>query len=93
MYEHALTILALSAIPIIFILTRFYLKLQELKLSQGGSNAKLEQSVDRLTNQNETLQKRVKDLEEILFEEERRIDFQEEREQIRLDHNNNKLEY
>jgi len=90
--EDAVIIAVLSIIPVLLILTRFYFKLQELKLKEGGNNEQLKKNVSALMEKNEVLQKRVKNLEEILFEEERRIDFVEEREQIRLD-NNNKLEY
>ena len=87
--EGVIAIIMFFSIPIIILLTRFYLKLQEIKLKSGeGAGNGIRKELGNLMAENEDLKERVKNLEYIINDEKKRIDLDYEKEQIRLDKEN-----
>lgn len=86
--EDVIAIIMVFSIPIIFMLTRFYLKLQEMKLKEGGDASEWRKDIGNLMAENESLKERVRNLEYLMGEEKRRIDLDYEKEQIRIDREN-----
>lgn len=86
--EDAIAIIMIFSIPMTIIFTRFYLRLQELKLKNGinpsGGND-IRKEIGNLMAENEDLKERVKNLEYILTDEKRRISLEYEKEQILID--------
>lgn len=75
------------SIPLTFIFTRFYLRLQELKLKNGGvtgDGGEMRKEIGNLMAENEELKERVKNLEYILTDEKRHINLEYEKEKILL---------
>ena len=69
MYEGLVAISLMFAIPILAILTSFYLKLQRLKIEakreeQGQDLKLLQKQLDYLLQEQEALRHRIKDLEQ-----------------------------
>jgi hypothetical protein len=90
MYDAIILMLLLTfSIPLVLILTRFYLKLQEVKAqnTDGETNVSRKEFGD-LMAENEELKDRVKNLEYIITDEKKRIDLDYEKEQIIIDQKN-----
>ena len=84
--EEVLAVFMVFSIPVLIILTRFYLKLQELKLNSGvGDGSGMRKELGSLMADNEELRERVKNLEYIINDEKRRIELDYEKEQILID--------
>lgn len=79
------------SIPIIIILTRFYLKLQKMKIEaeQGGTGTDLKLKVGELVEENEEMKERLKNLEYLLLDKgEDRINIKQyDEDKIKLDNN------
>lgn len=86
--EDIIAIMMIFSIPLAFIFTRFYLRLQELKINNGigtGNSSEMRKEIGNLMADNEELKERVKNLEYILTDEKRRINLEYEKEQILID--------
>ena len=87
--EEVIILTLIFSIPLVLILTRFYLKLQELKMKNGGGDTnEMRKDLGNLMAKNEELKERVKNLEFIVTDERKQIDFDYEKEQILIDKKN-----
>jgi hypothetical protein len=81
------------SVPLAIIFTRFYLKLQQVKMQNGdGDTNEIRKDLGNLMAENEELKDRVKNLEYIITDDKKRIDLDYEKEQILIDQKN-KFEY
>lgn len=86
-----IAIIMTFSIPLAAIIGSYYLKLQNLKISQGGDSdtiKDLRQQVGHLMSENDDVKERLKNLEHILSDESRRINLDYEKEQIKIDQQN-----
>ena len=86
-----IAIIMVFSIPLSAIIGSFYLKIQKLKISQGGDGKTvkdLRQQVGHLMSENDEVKERLKNLEYILSDESRRINLDYEKEQIKVDQQN-----
>lgn len=86
-----IAILAIFSIPLSAIIGSYYLKLQRLKMQQQGDPEAirdLRKEVGYLMAENEEIKERLKNLEYIQSEDDRRINWKYEQEQIKLDKDN-----
>jgi len=91
--EDAIIAMIIFSVPLVLIFTRFYLKLQEMKMQNGGGDSSnMRKDLGNLMAENEELKERVKNLEYIITDEKKRIDLDYEKEQILID-KKNKFEY
>jgi cell division protein FtsB len=91
--EKVIILMLIFSTPLVFILTQFYLKLQEIKMQSGGGDTnETRKDLGNLMAENEELKDRVKNLEYIITDEKKRIDLDYEKEQILID-KKNKFEY
>ena len=81
------SIIMVFSVPLAAILGGYYIKLQKMKMNSNytGNNNELKKQIDILMIENESLKKRVHNLEYILSDEDRRIKLEYEKEQIQLD--------
>lgn len=86
-----IAIIMTFSIPLAAIIGSYYLKLQKLKISQGGDAdtiKDLRQQVGHLMSENDDVKERLKNLEHVLSDESRRINLDYEKEQIKIDQQN-----
>jgi len=87
-----IAVIMIFGIPLSAIIGGYYIKLQKMKMEHGsGSSPQLQRDVNELMAENEVIKERLRNLEEILLDEERKIDLElsdYEKEQIRLDQEN-----
>jgi maltodextrin utilization protein YvdJ len=79
------------SIPLTLIFTRFYLRLQELKLKNDtgtGDSNEIRKEMGNLVADNEELKERMKNLEYILTDKKRHINLEYEKEQILINQQN-----
>lgn len=91
MPEEIALFICVSTIALVAILTRFYLKLQELKLkySSGEKDGNLKQQIGNLMAENEEIKEELSNIKYFLGQEKKFIDIEEyEKEQIRIDNQN-----
>lgn len=93
--EEIIAIIMVFSIPLVAILSGVYLKLQKLKMEQGRDDQDiktLRQQVGYLMAENEELQDRLKNVEYLLSQDERKdrqpIDLDYQKEKIKADNNN-----
>ncbi|WMX15720.1 MULTISPECIES: hypothetical protein [unclassified Aureispira] len=81
----------------IMVIGGYYFDLQKQKLKQekrGGANSKeVKLQLGRLMAENEEMKERIRNLEYLMTDRKDYIDIDYEKEQMRLDNNNNKFEY
>lgn len=82
--------LCVSTIITVIVLTRFYLKLQELKYKNSTSSnentSEMKQQLGRVMAENDEMKEELKNIKYLLSQDKRFIDIKEyEKEQIRLD--------
>lgn len=81
----------------IMVIGGYYFDLQKQKLKQekrGGVNSKeVKLQLGRLMAENEEMKERIRNLEYLMTDRKDYIDIDYEKEQMRLDNNNNKFEY
>lgn len=87
----AIVAITFLLIPLTYIITRFYLQLQEMKLkhsSTGEGSSEMRKEMGNLMAENEEIKDRLKSLEYLLTDEKRRINLEYEKEQILIDQQN-----
>ncbi|MCH2021504.1 MAG: hypothetical protein MK207_03390 [Saprospiraceae bacterium] len=84
------SIIMVFSVPLAAILGGYYIKLQKMKMNSNynENSSELKKQIGHLLAENEEIKKRLKNLEYILTDEDRRINLEYEKEQIRLDKEN-----
>lgn len=88
MPEEIALFICVSSVILVIVLTRFYLKLQELKLkhSSGEKDGGLKQQIGHLMAENEEIRDELSNIKYFLGQEKKFIDIEEyEKEQMRID--------
>lgn len=92
--EEIIVPIMIFSVPLAFIFTRFYLKLQELKINgggPGGGSSEMKKELGTLMAENEEIKERLRNLESILSDDSLRIKLEYEKEQLMLDKNNKSI--
>jgi hypothetical protein len=88
--EGVIVAVTFLSIPLAYVITRFYLQLQEMKLKHGagGGNSEMRKEMGNLMAENEEIKERLRNLETLLGNEKQRIDLDYQKEQILIDKQN-----
>ncbi len=92
--EEVIVFFGFITVVLAIILSRFYLKLQELKLkhSSGADGNDLQKQMKQVLAENEAIKEELQDIKYLLSSEKKRIDLDYEKEQILID-KQNKFDY